>query len=246
MKRMIRAAASAALLAGGLGSTGCVTTDTAGGSRGEGHGPIGDHWRNAVDPCYPERYGFAAREATIAPFAQQALNGHVLDQTIWNYQFEFGSDILTPAAIEKLNSLARTRPAPDPKIYIQTARDIPATTDPAKIADVRSELDAKRAAAIQKFMASQPAFAPVAYEVLVHDAAVPAIAEVMAGNAYRGSVQGYKGNVSGGGTGVLGTGGGGGSVTAPPTTGGGTFGSSNFGTPGGGTGGTGGPGGTGR
>ena len=190
MNRMIRAAASAALLVSGLGSVGCVNTGTTGcsgggcgagaGTRDEGHGPIGDHWRNFVDPCYPERYNHAARQAVIAPFAQQAANGHFLNQTIWNYYFEAGTDRLTPAGIEKLDSIARTRPAPDPKIFIQTARDIPATTDPTKIADIRAGLDTKRAAAIQKYMASQPTFGAVAYEFYVHDPATPGINSEMA------------------------------------------------------------------
>jgi hypothetical protein len=255
MNRMMRAAATAALLVGGLGSVGCVNTGTTGcgsggggcgaggcgigGARGEGHGPLGDCWRNAVDPCYPERYWYAARQATVYPFAQQVLNGHVLNQTIWNYYFDFGTDVLTPAGIEKLNSLVRTRPAPDPRIYIQTARDIPATVDPLKIPEIRTDLDARRAEAIRKHLASQPQFAPVAYEVYVHDSAVPSINAEMAMRAYNGSFLGYRGGVSGAGTGVLGTGGGFGGGTGGGIGGfgpggagvGGTFGSGSFGAP---------------
>jgi hypothetical protein len=237
MKRMMRAAAAAAVLFGGVGSAGCAGTGTAG-ARGEGHGPIGDCWRNAVDPCYPERYASAARGAVVAPFAQQVQNGTVLNQTVFNYHFVFNSDELTPGGQEKLISLARTRPAPDPKLFIQSARDLPATTDPARLADVRADLDARRAATVQKFLAAQPAFGgPVNYEIAVIDAPTPGIAANFAEQAYRGSLQQYRGNVSGGGTGVLGTGGGGaggggGAITAPPvTTGGGTFGASNFGNP---------------
>ena len=210
MKRMMRAAAAAAVLTSGLGSLGCVNTGVSGGSatRDVGHGPIGDRWRNAVDPCYPERYNHAARQAAFAPFAQQAHNGHVLNQTIWNYYFEAGSDVLTPAGMEKLDSLARVRPAPDPKIYIQAAMDIPYSADAAaKIGDMRAEMDVKRASAIQKYLSSVPAVAPVAYEVFVHNPATPGISAEFAGYAYRGSLRGYVGNVSGGGTGVLGTGG---------------------------------------
>lgn len=220
MKRMLRAAAAAAILTSGLGSIGCVSTGTCGKGGcggGDGHGGVfGDLYRKTNDPCYPERYQYAAREAVVAPFAQQVHNGYVLNQTIYNHYFEFGTSTLTPAGAEKLISLARARPGPDARIYLQTARDLPANADPAKVADVRATLDVKRAEAIQKFMANQPAFAgPVAYEIFVHDPATPGIHSDMAGNAYRGSIAGYRGGVSGAGTGVLGTGGSANLTTAP-------------------------------
>jgi hypothetical protein len=219
MNRMIHAACAAAILTSGLGSIGCVHT---GGTRDDGHGPLGDCYRNAVDPCYPERYLHAARQATVYPFAQQVYNGHVLNQTIWNYYFEAGSDKLTPAGIEKLESIVRTRPGPDPRLYIQTARDIPATADPAKVPDVRADLDTRRAATLQRFLAAQPAFGPVPpYEIFVHDAPVPGINSEMAGNAYRSSIRGYRGAITGAaGIGALGTGGSTNLTVAPiPSTG---------------------------
>lgn len=212
MNRMIRAATAAVLLTSGLGSIGCVHTDRAG--RGEGHGAAGDHYRNHVDPCYPQRYEYAARQAVLAPFAQQVHNGHVLNQTIWNYYFEadpvtkLPTDKLSAAGMEKLDSIARTRPGPDTRLYIQTARDLP-PGDPAKMADARNDLDTKRAAAIQKYMGSQPAFGgSVAYEIYVHDPAVPGINAEMSANAYRSSIQGYAGGITGAaGIGALSTGG---------------------------------------
>src|ERR1700741_807053 len=115
MNRMIRVAAVAALLTSGLGSIGCVHTGSSncgtGGCGTGGHGGHGgdgrfdgSRCRNVLDPCYPERYQFAARQAVIAPFAQQFHNGYVLNQTLWNYYFEAGTDKLTPAAMEKLES----------------------------------------------------------------------------------------------------------------------------------------------
>ena len=207
MTRMMRVAAAAALLTSGLGSVGCVSGGHAG--RGEGHGPIGDHWRNAVDPCYPERYQHAARQAVIAPFAQQVHNGHVLNQTIWNYYFEAGSDKLTPAGMEKLDSLARVRPAPDPKLYIQASMDVGLTDANAdKITDLRADLDAKRAQAIQKYLSTVPAIAPVAYEVYVYNALPPGIDANAASGAYRASLLGYRGGITGAaGIGALSTGG---------------------------------------
>ena len=211
MKRMMRAAAAAAILTSGLGSIGCVSTGggARGGARGEGHGPIGDHWRNAADPCYPERYNHAARQAVIAPFAQQVHNGHALNQTVWNYYFEAGTDKLTSAGMEKLDSIARTRPG-DAKLYIQASRDLSLTADNAgKIADLRTDLDVKRAVAIQKYMGTQPAIGgAVPYEVYVHDAPTPGIIAEASAGAYRGSLLGYRGGISGAaGIGALGTGG---------------------------------------
>ena len=69
-----------------------------------------DRYRNLVDPCYPERYEYAARNEVIAAFTPQVHNGHFLDQTVWNYQFEPGTDRLTPGGMDHLMYLARRRP----------------------------------------------------------------------------------------------------------------------------------------
>src|SRR3954453_10883192 len=71
-------------------------------------------YRDLVDPCYPQRYSFMARKEVKAALAPQVNNGHVLDQTMWNYHFEPGTDRLTAGGIEHLAYLARRRPAPDP------------------------------------------------------------------------------------------------------------------------------------
>ncbi len=218
MTRFIRAATAAAILTSGLCSVGCVGT----GNAANGHQSVGDHARTYHDPCYPERYNHAARQATLAPFAQQVHNGHVLNQTIFTYYFETGTDKLTSAGREKLDSIARTRPAPDPKLYIQAAtRDIPVTdANAAKILELRSELDVKRAAAIQKYLATVPTYAPVSYEVYVHNPETPGISSEFAGSAYRSSASGSTGNVTGGGASSTapstgGSGGSGGSGAAP-------------------------------
>src|SRR5437867_1886311 len=85
---------------------------------GSGLALAGGCWyRDIVDPCYPQRYEFVARQEVGAAFAPQVFNGHVLDQTIWNYQFEGGTDKLTPGGMEHLAYLARRRPFPDGVIY---------------------------------------------------------------------------------------------------------------------------------
>jgi hypothetical protein len=216
MTKFIRAASAAAILTSGLCSAGCVTGGHGGGST------IGDHARKYHDPCYPERYNHAARQAVLAPFAQQVHNGNVLHQTIYTYQFEDGSDKLTPAGMAKLDSIARARPV-DPKLFIQAATDLPLTdANAGKIVELRSELDAKRAASIQKYLASVPTYGPVNYEIHVHNPATPGISAEAAAGAYRGSLQDYSGGIGGGGGaggGSLSTGGGA-NLTAPPAAGG--------------------------
>jgi hypothetical protein len=202
MNRMFRAALVAALLPAGFASVGCTHSSgpACGAGGGCGAGGTADGGRfgrgHCWDPSWPERYNYAARQSVVAPFAQQAANGHFLHQTLWNFYFEPGSDKLTPGGMEKLSSLARATPGPDPRIYIQTAQDIGVTPDNVtKVAAVRSDLDAKRAAAIRQYMATT--FGPGAeYEVYVHDAPVPSVYGVFAGNAFRGQATGYVGGLN--------------------------------------------------
>jgi hypothetical protein len=82
------------------------------------------------------------------------------------------------------------------------------------VAAMRNDLNAKRAASIQKYMATQFG-PPIAYEVLVHDAPTPGISGTFAGNAYRGQGSGYRGGLSSGSIGVGSVGGGSGSGLMP-------------------------------
>ncbi len=129
-----------------------------------------DCYRNIVDPCYPQRYEAESRKLVIGTMAPQVNNGHVLEQTVWNYQFEPGTDKLTPGAVNSLAYMARRRPQPDPIVYIQTAQDLPldaGTVD--KFAEERSKLDAKRVETVRKALAAMTAGRGVNFEVLVHD-----------------------------------------------------------------------------
>src|SRR4051794_26945842 len=115
-------------------------------------------YSDLVDRCYPERYEFQARAEVNGAFAPQVSNGHVLDQTIWNYHFEAGTDRLTPGALEHLAYLARRRPVADPMVYLQTAHDIAYNPDkPGDLTARRANLDAKRAVAIKSFLTEQTA-----------------------------------------------------------------------------------------
>ena len=223
MKRFYRAAAVAALLAGGLGSAGCAHKSGSCGAGGCGAGggsgaSCGDHYRNWWDVSWPDRYNYAARQSVVAPFAQQAANGHFLNQTIWNWYFEPGTDKLNPGGMEKLDSLARSTPAPDPRLYLQAAHDVAVTSENLdKVTALRNDLNGRRAAAIKRYMATQFG-PPVEYEVFVHDAPVPGIYSLFAGNAYRGQTGGYRGGLSSGGAAISSVGG----SASPPVPGAGT------------------------
>src|SRR5271165_4337244 len=108
MKGLMRRAAtwlgSAVVAASGLGCCGP--------GLGLGTG-TGQTYRDIVDPCYPERYNDMARKEVNADFSAQVLNGEVLDQTVWIYYFDPGTDKLTEGGLDQLAYIARRRPAPD-------------------------------------------------------------------------------------------------------------------------------------
>ena len=151
-------------------------------------------YRDAVDTCYPDRFNFEARQTVHQIFDTQAFNGHVLDQTIWNYQFEKdekgnATDKLTVDGQNRLNYLIRRRPGADPKVYLQTAHDI-ASGD--QVAATRSELDGRRVQAIQRHLNAQSAGRTnsVAWDVAVHDPAEVGLPSPTQGAAYGKSLVG--------------------------------------------------------
>jgi len=155
-------------------------------------------YRNLVDPCYPERYEYAARQEVCQAFVPQVNNGHVLEQTVWNYQFEPGTDKLTPGGLDHLAYLARRRPCPDPTIFLQTAEDIvydPATPD--KFAEARASLDARRIQALQKYLTAQTADRAVPFEIVVHDPGEVGISALPVANAIQGRNEAVRTNVLG-------------------------------------------------
>jgi hypothetical protein len=155
----------AKLLTGALGAAGLMA---AGCHTGE--------WNWHGDPCWPDRYANESRAAVVANFQPQVDNGHILDQTIWNMHFEFGSDKLNGEGMDKLDQLSRRRPQPDTRLFLQTARDI--TYDADKAADYaakRVELDSKRVVAIQKYLKATLTGREMAFEVQIHDPVYPGI-----------------------------------------------------------------------
>jgi hypothetical protein len=170
-------------------------------------------YQNVVDTCYPERYNAMARSETNGAFGTQVQNGHVLDQTIWNWYFEPGSSKLTPGGIDHLIYLARRRPAPDTTVYVQTSQDL--TYNPAapeQLVKARSGLDAERVASVQRFLAAETAGTPLGWNVLVHNPAPVGIHGVQANNAVRIWQLGTPMGVVPVGVGAAGSGGGGSSA----------------------------------
>jgi len=149
-----------------------------------------------VDSCYPQRYECAARHEVQAAFGPQVCNGHVLDQTIWNCHFEPGTDRLTPGGMDHLSYLARRRPSPDTKIYVQTAQDVPYDSAvPNQFAEARNELDRKRVDAIHKYLAAETENRPLSFEVVIHDPAEVGISTVPANIAIQQMYTGTRGNL---------------------------------------------------
>jgi hypothetical protein len=206
MKGFITKALAGTALSGGLMSGGCY------------------HYDKCVDPCWPERYNAAARQEVISGFAPQVQNGHILDQTVFNYQFEPGTDKLTDGGKDQLDVLVRRRPAPDSRIFLATARDF--SYDPAnpEVFDrTRRDLDNKRAAAVQKYLAAQTAGRPMAFEIVLHDPtpafeyADPANRSIrLFHNATTGNLAGGVSATTASSTGASATGGGGGGGGGPP------------------------------
>lgn len=184
-------------------------------------------YRELIDPCWPARYNYMARREVKAALQPQVYNGHVLDQTMWNWFFEPGTDRLTAGGLNHLAYIARRRPHPDTLIFLQTAQDL--SYDPAapdKLAEGRADLDAKRIAAIQKFLAAQTG-GQCQFRIEVHDPAEPYLPAPAVYRAYSMMLMRFQGGlISGGGgsggggsslsiTNIAGGGGGGGGASAP-------------------------------
>ena len=194
MKGLIRKAAAALCCVSAAGGVGCVT------------------YHDLVDPCYPARYDAQARHEVADSYAPQIANGHVLDQTVWNSDFEAGTDKLTGGGMEHLAYMARRRPQPDPVVYLETAHDV--YYDPARpneMADKRADLDARRATATQNFLAAQTAGRRGEFQVLVHDPAEVGVVDVYAAREFGAMIGRAVGGLPTGGGGASPVGGG-----APP------------------------------
>jgi hypothetical protein len=198
MKGFIKKTLAALSLAGGLGLMGgCQAA-----------------YHKCVDPCWPQRYNAMAADSVNAAFSPQVENGHVLDQTVWNHHFEPGKAELTPGGRYHLSYLSKRRPAPDPRVFLQTAYDVPFdAANPGKFADDRAKLDNERHQVVIGYLQAQTAGRPVAFQVQIHDPgevgihSVPGLKTI---SDFHGSFKGtMPSTISSGGLGGGGGGGGG-------------------------------------
>jgi len=189
MKGLIRKAVAALCCVGAASGMGCY------------------QYGKCVDPCYPMRYNYMARQEVNAAMAPQVQNGHVLDQTIWNYYFEPSSAKLTMGGLERLAYLARRRPSPDTILYLQTAQDVVLDqANPEKMVETRQTLDGQRIAAIQAYLTAQTAGRPTQIQIYVHDPAEPGLAATPVNSSVTRMYQFFTGGLMMGGMGGMGGG----------------------------------------
>jgi hypothetical protein len=187
MKGLVSMSAVALCLAGVLAAGGCYG------------------YRDLVDPCYPIRYNYMARQEVNAAFAPQVQNGHVLDQTVWNYYFEPGTDRLTQGGLDRLAYVARRRPCPDTTLYLQTAQDVVYDpTAPEKMVESRQLLDLKRIQAVQNYLTAQTAGRPVQFHVCIHDPAEVDLAAIPVNSSVNQMYARFRGGLLIGGAGAVG------------------------------------------
>jgi hypothetical protein len=159
------------------------------------------------DNCWLERYSYQAAQSELQTFAAQVHNGHVLDQTVFTYHFETGTDRLNQGGMEHLAYLARRRPMPDTCIYLQTAQDVYYdSTAPEQFNSARAELDGKRIAAIQRFLNAETAGRSLVFDVAVNNAPTPGLPSDPIGRAVFLNYSSFKGALtpSGGAPGAAG------------------------------------------
>jgi hypothetical protein len=125
--------------------------------------------RELTDPCWPERYNYMANKEAGSAIGGVMNNGKVLDQTIWNYHFEPGTDRLTAGGLDHLAYLVRRRPQPEPHIYVQPSQDAGKDLAGLEKKAARLELDRKRKRAIESFLAAHMVGKQSKIQVLIQD-----------------------------------------------------------------------------
>jgi hypothetical protein len=171
--------------------------------------------RDLYDPCWPERYNYAARKEVCASFTPQVHNGRVIEQTLWSYDFDQNSQFLSQEGREHLKSMLQRRPYPDTTIYLATAQEFydlkydPANPD--KFAERRCELDTLRQQEVQKYLAAQTAGRNLCFHIVIHDPAE--VGHELRGTPVNRTVNSWYSSF----TGTLGGGGGGGGGTTTTT-----------------------------
>ncbi len=148
--------------------------------------------------AWPQRNSYLARESVLHPFEVQMNNATVLNGVLNNLDFESGSDKLNGVGRDKLDRHARKMPAPDGKVYLQTAADVPFdAAAPEKAVQVRTDLDQKRAQAVLSYLNTRPNTRGVAFEVVAIDIADPGTNSAGPASAVRGLNTQYRSTLTG-------------------------------------------------
>lgn len=188
MNRMTRLKQAALMVAvSGLAAAGCAGTNRPG---------VQARYDDFVDPNWPLRYSYQARESTLHPFETQVRNANITEATIGNYQFVPGTDKLTEDGKAKLDYLARRGQCADGHLFLQTARDVafdPA--NPGEIVAKRAELDSKRSQAVLAYMGSQPG--GKVYDVTPIDPRDTTMSAVGPATAVRGLPDQFRSGITG-------------------------------------------------
>ena len=137
------------------------------GRRAHGHG----------DPCWPDRY---ANEAAGRRGGQLPAPGRERPRPrpdVWNTHFETGTDKLNGGRHGQAGPARPPPAAPGPAAVPADGPGHRATTRPSRTdyAAKRSELDTKRVAAVQKYLATSLTGRPTTFDIQVHDPAMPGV-----------------------------------------------------------------------
>jgi hypothetical protein len=193
MTRSVRVAAAAMLAVGGLIAAGCSSPDRPG---------IQARFQDLNgNNGWPERNNNLARQSVLHPFETQMNNAEVFNGVLNNQDFDSGTDKLNGVGRDKLDRHARKMPAPNSKVYLQTAGDVSYDpSNPDKVSVIRNELDQKRSQAVLTYLNTRPNTRGTAFEVTTIDvdnvgvnAAGPATSVRGLNSQYRSTLNGAVG-----------------------------------------------------
>jgi len=204
MKRFLNLAVAAALVSTSFVAGGCVSSVS---ERIENRPGAQSRYDDVRDPCWPERYNFEARKPVIAVYGAHVNNGHIMDQTVVNGDFEAGTDKLTAGALQRLDTLARRRPV-DGHLFLAKSRDLSyEAIKPAEYTRLAGELDAKRVNAITAYLNATTSGRNLSFDVTVIDPAEQLMPAAGPAAAYAGYPGRFQAGINAGGVAAQGVGG---------------------------------------
>ncbi|MBI2803914.1 MAG: hypothetical protein HYX68_02910 [Planctomycetes bacterium] len=135
------------------------------------------HYREHVDPCWPERYNKAAQYSVKDMHNAQAFKGHILNQTVW--EDDFDGNKLKKSGMAKLHYIANREPTPAVmKLWLQNSdlsqidpkKREKLEGDPAEYKKEQDRVNAARLKAIMVYLETQRAGTQrTLYEIDIHN-----------------------------------------------------------------------------